>query len=101
MPVTDLRRLYEAEVGELSRIAEEMTRSGEDREAVARAVHARRLAIAVKYKALTDEPLRSRIIQRTVAAYGNPAGPSIAFLRERGRSWDEIIESAARPGRMP
>jgi hypothetical protein len=30
--------------------------------------------------------------------YGDPLGPSIEWLRARGKSWDDIIESASRTG---
>ncbi|MBS7812508.1 hypothetical protein [Roseococcus pinisoli] len=90
----DLRRRYEEEVRDLGRLVDELTQAGMDRETIAR------LALATRYKDLTAEPLRSRILQRTVETYGNPAGPSIDFLRARGKSWDDIIDGATRPGRV-
>lgn len=99
--MTDLRSAYERKVQTLADMAADMRRRGVDAELVARAVHAERLEIAKAFKDLTPEPLRSKIQARTVARYGNPAGPSIDFLRAAGKSWDEIIDSASRPGSLP
>ncbi len=41
------------------------------------------------------------IHDRTVAVYGDPLGPTIEFLREQGKSWDEIIDGATRHGPLP
>lgn len=30
--------------------------------------------------------------------YGNPLGPTIEQLRAQGKTWEQIIESATRPG---
>jgi hypothetical protein len=30
--------------------------------------------------------------------HGDPLGPTIDWLRAQGKSWEEIIESAMRPG---
>ncbi len=96
-----LRDAYEQSVRALPALAIQLRQAGADDEAVARAVHAERRALALKYKALTPEPQRSRIEAHTIAAYGNPIGPDIEALRARGRSWEEITESACRPGSPP
>lgn len=96
-----LRRRYEAEVRALSATATALRIAGADSETIARRLHAKRRALAARYKALTPEPLRSRIAARTLARYGHPDGPDIDTLREMGRSWDDIIAAAARPGRFP
>ncbi|WP_246670232.1 cell wall-binding protein [Bradyrhizobium stylosanthis] len=85
----------------LAEMATDMRRRGLEAETIARAVHAERLTIAKAFKDLTPEPLRTRIRARTIAQYGNPAGPSIDFLRAVGKSWDDIIDSASRPGSLP
>jgi hypothetical protein len=79
----------------------DMRRRGVETETIARAVHAERLAIAKAFKDITLEPLRTRIQARTIAQYGNATGPSIDWLRAAGKSWDEIIDSASRPGSLP
>jgi hypothetical protein len=97
----DLREAYELSVRALPALARQLRQAGADDEAVARAVHVERRALALKYKALTPEPQRSRIEAHTIAAYGNPIGPTIEDLRARGRSWQDITESACRPGAPP
>jgi hypothetical protein len=57
--------------------------------------------LTAAFKALTPKPWRSRIEARTLAAYGDPVGPTINTLRSRGKTWDGIIESATRPGSPP
>lgn len=94
----DLRARYEQAVLGLKDQVDAMRRSGASDEAIARSVHANRLRLARTYKELTPEPYRSRIYDRTVRVYGNEDGPSIAFLRAKGKSWEAIIESATRPG---
>jgi len=99
--MNDLRSDYERKVQTLAEMAMDMRRRGLEAEAIARAVHAERLAIAKAFKDITPEPLRTRIQARTIAQYGNPVGPSIDFLRAAGKSWDDIIDSASRPGSLP
>ena len=35
---------------------------------------------------------------RNLTTYGNKLGPSVEQLREKGKSWQQIIEGAAKPG---
>jgi hypothetical protein len=93
-----LRDRYERAVRALAVKAKRMTRAGADVETVARAVHANRRALAENYKALTPEPLRSAIYNRTLSVYRNAAGPTIEYLRSQGKTWEQIIEGAVRPG---
>ncbi len=95
---TTLRARYETAVTALRERAAALRRDGVPAEAIARAVHAERLRLAARFKALTPEPYRTRIVERTIRVYGNELGPSIAFLRARGKSWEAIIDSATRPG---
>jgi hypothetical protein len=39
-----------------------------------------------------------RFEQRNIEKYGDPLGPSIDQLRKSGKTWEQIIESATRPG---
>lgn len=95
-----LRAEYERAVEAITHKVLAMRQSGIDKEAVARWAHAERQGLAQAYKDLTPEPLRSRIRERTIATYGQAAGPSIDYLRQQGKSWDQIADSAARPGRI-
>jgi hypothetical protein len=76
-----------------------MRRDDVPAEDIARDVHDARRRLSAHYKSLTPEPHRSRIVARTVRVYGSETGPTIAFLRAAGKSWEDIIESAVRPGR--
>jgi hypothetical protein len=96
-----LRTEYELSVGTLWAMAASMREAGVDVETMARAVHAERRALAIKFKALTPEPQRRLVEAHTIAAYGNPIGPEIDDLRAKGRSWEQIIASACRPGLPP
>ncbi|MBN8874643.1 MAG: hypothetical protein J0H67_17535 [Rhodospirillales bacterium] len=98
MTSPDLRTEYETCVRALRRQAEAMQREGAAPEAIARRLHAMRQQLAAAFKARTPEPLRTRIQARTVATYGSPEGPSIEALRAGGKRWEDIIESACRPG---
>ena len=94
-----LRQKYVDEVGGLKGKADEMRQSGASDEEVARAMHGERRALGEKYKDLTPEAKREEIYQRNRDKYdGDPLGPSIDFLRNKGKSWDDIAESATRSG---
>lgn len=97
----DLRARYEAAVSGVRARVIAMRQAGAPAEEIARAVHAERRSLAAQFKKQTPEPLRSLIHRRTLAVYGDPVGPTIEHLRARGRSWDDIIDSATRPGRFP
>ena len=96
-----LREDYEADVRELAARVEHLRSSGLDAEDIARTIHAERRALSTHFKSLTPEPMRTRIHDRTVAVYGDRLGPTIEYLRAQGRSWDEIIDGATRPGPLP
>ncbi|MFI1840277.1 hypothetical protein [Streptomyces olivaceoviridis] len=74
------------------------TFGGVSREDTARGLQAMRRAIGVKYKNLTPEEKRAEIFERNLRKYGDPLGPSVEWLRKRGKSWEEISDSAVRTG---
>ncbi|WP_404955685.1 hypothetical protein [Streptomyces sp. 147326] len=49
-------------------------------------------------KDITPEPLRSQIYERNLQKYGDKLGPTIDWLGARGKTWEQIIESATRTG---
>jgi len=67
-------------------------------EAIARTLHAARRSLGVEYKNLTDPTLLERIYERNLQRYGDKLGPTIEWLRNRGKTWKQINESASRPG---
>lgn len=94
----DLRQAYVDEVGGLAGREATMRSAGASSEDIARALHGERRALGVKYKDLTPEPKLSEIYERNLEKYGDRLGPSIEYLRGRGKSWEDIIEAAKRPG---
>jgi len=96
-----LRARYEQQVRALARQADDLRAAGLAAGEIARGLHAERRDLSARYKALTPEPLRSRIAARSIAIHGDPDGPSIDSLRAAGKSWDQIAEAAACPGRFP
>jgi len=80
-------------------MAEALRAGGADSETIARMLHAERRAIGERFKDLTPPDIRARIYERNLAKYGDKLGPSIDWLRTQGKkSWEQIIESAARAG---
>lgn len=98
MSIVELRSQYEEAVLALRSQVVTMRNGGLSSEAIARVVHAERRRLAAVFKERTPEPLRSRISIRTISLYGDPAGPTVEYLRADGKSWENIIESATRPG---
>jgi hypothetical protein len=97
-PLPKLRQEYIAKVEALARQRDAMRAAGEKPETIARTLHAKRRALGVEYKDMTPEPLRGEIYARNTMKYGDPLGPSIEWLRSHGKSWEDIIQSATKPG---
>jgi hypothetical protein len=85
----------------LRRQVAKMRGAGRSPEDVARNVHLERRQLAAHFKERTPEPLRSMIYHRTFGVYGDAMGPTIERLRAEDKSWDDIIDSATRPGLLP
>jgi RHS repeat-associated protein len=94
----ELRRQYEGAVEALGARVPGMRQAGMSSEQIARALHAERNALKVEYRKLSPADDVRRFEARNMERYGDPLGPSIEQLRAAGKSWDDIIESAARPG---
>jgi RHS repeat-associated protein len=97
-PGPALRQAYEAEVKGISSWVKAMRGQGATSEEIARTVHLQRRLLGVKYKDLTPPKLLETIYKRNMERYGDKLGPSVDWLRGKGKSWDDIIESASRPG---
>lgn len=93
-----LRAAYVKEVEGLSSIASKMRTGGSSSEEIARTLHGLRRELGVKYKSLTPDNVLQQIYQRNLQKYGDKLGPSIDYLRQQGKSWDDIINSATRTG---
>ena len=97
-PKPMLRQQYEAAVSKLAEKAHAMRGKGASPERIARLLHSERRALGVKFKDLTPPDKLTEIYARNLQRYGDKLGPSIDWLRARGKTWDQIIESASRPG---
>lgn len=93
-----LRAAYVKEVEGLSSIVSKMRAGGSSSEEIARALHGLRRELGVKYKSLTPDNVLQQIYQRNLKKYGDKLGPTIDYLRQQGKSWDDIIDSAIRTG---
>jgi hypothetical protein len=93
--------LRQAYVDDVASIADEVAawqKAGADPELIAREAWANRRALGIQYKNITPADELARIQARNLKKYGDPLGPSIEWLRSRGRTWEQIIESATRTG---
>ena len=88
----DLRADYERLVWDLSTYASDLRRMSLAPEAIARQLHAARRALVLRFKAMTPEPTRRLLCDRTMRLYGDCDGPTIDYLRAQGKTGDQIIE---------
>lgn len=93
-----LRQEYVKEVWRLENTANAMLKDGANPEAVARTVSEARRSLGVKYKDLTPQKELSEIYTRNLETYGDKLGPTVDYLRKKGKSWEEIIKSSSRVG---
>ena len=93
-----IRERYVESVSGLADKVPGMRKAGMSSEEIARALQAERRALGEKYKDITDPARRQEIYARNLETYGDELGPTIDFLRNQGKSWEDIIESASRPG---
>ncbi len=94
-----LRRIYENKVKGLTLEAQEMKAAGKDAETIARTLHGKRRQLGIDYKDLTPPDMLKTVFERNMRDYGDKWGPSIEYLRTvKGKTWEQIIESACRPG---
>ena len=93
-----LRTQYEAEVRLLEDVGLNARAAGQTTEATASMLNAERNALKLKYRQFSPADQVKVFEQRNIEKYGNPVGPTVEQLRAQGRTWEDIIESAARPG---
>lgn len=61
-------------------------------------IHQIRRKLGLQYKDLTAPDKLAGIYERNMRVYGDKLGPSIDWLRGKGKSWEQITESASRSG---
>ncbi|SUA91054.1 Uncharacterised protein [Pandoraea pulmonicola] len=95
----DVRRIaYEADSRSLSNTVDKMRVSGSSEEAVARWAVDERNALKLQYRDISPPEFVAAVEARNVEKYGNKLGPTVEQLRQKGLSWTEIANAAARPG---
>jgi RHS repeat-associated protein len=93
-----LRQAYEQAVRDLGNRLNDLRRAGKDPEAIARELSQTRRALGEKFKDMTPANFREKIYQRNLKDYGDPLGPTVDYLRAKGKTWEQIAESACRSG---
>jgi hypothetical protein len=93
-----LRQQYVDAVSGLAQKGSSMRASGSSAEEIARTLHAERRALGEQFKSLTPPEKLAEIYERNIQKYGDKLGPSIDWLRNENKSWDQIINSASRAG---
>ncbi|APW40064.1 hypothetical protein RD110_25035 [Rhodoferax koreense] len=101
MPQSDLRQAYEAAVAALGDEVAAMLADGASEEQAARLAVARRNLLKQQWRDHTPPEVLARIEARSLAQYGHVLGPTVEQLRAAGKSWREILRSAAKPGGGP
>jgi hypothetical protein len=97
----DLRLAYEHAVAELGTEVASKLAAGLPPEQVARWAAGERDRLKQFYRDKTPADALAMIEARSLAQYGNSAGPSVEQLRAGGKSWTDIATSAGRPGKQP
>jgi hypothetical protein len=95
----DVRPQYESAVIALGLAAAQLLTSGSSEEKVARWAVEQRNQLKLSYRHLTPSDALAKLEAWTLLRYGNVLGPSVDQLRSAGKSWAEIIDAAARPGK--
>ena len=98
---TGLRTQYESAVTELQQITSSMLSAGMIAEDVARWAVPQRNRIKREFRAQTPSHALAAIEAWTLARYGHVLGPTVEQLRASGKSWEEIVAAASRPGKTP
>jgi RHS repeat-associated protein len=93
-----VRAAYEAEVRALEDQGLAARAAGQDAETTARQLVDARNALKVAARAQSPADAVAQMEARNMAKYGNPVGPTADQLHAAGKTWEQIIESASRPG---
>ena len=97
IPKANLRLEYEQASRDLFTQAQRMQAAGMSEEQVARWAVDRRNQLKIEYRELTPPEMLSNVEARNIRLYGNPMGPSVDQLLAKGKTWQEIIQGAAKP----
>jgi hypothetical protein len=92
------RASYESEVRAIKDQAGKMIQDGYSLKEASEWASNQRMQLGIKYKNLTPPELLADIYKRNIEKYGNQFGPSVEDLLRQGKTYEEIIDSAATPG---
>lgn len=94
-----VRSLYVQEVRNcIPSVVKQLRSEGYPQDAVAKAAHQLRREIGQEYKSLSSHEAQLEIRHRNLMKYGDPLGPTVAYLRAKGLSWYDITSGASRVG---
>jgi hypothetical protein len=96
--VPELRQQYTKEVRELEGLGLSARAAGQNPETTARMLCSERNALKDKYREQSPPDAVKIFEQRNIQKYGDAIGPTVEQLNAQGKSWEQIIDSAARPG---
>ena len=89
---------YEEEVRSLSNLVDELRVQGNSSEEIARTMNVHRNQLKLNYRKQTSPGLVKIFEQRNIEKYGNSIGPTAEQLKQSGKTWEDIIKSATKPG---
>ena len=95
-PIANLRMEYVNEVQSISSHTQRMLSQGKTEEEVAVWAINERNELKVKYRGDTPPEKLREIELRNIEKYGNALGPTAHYLRQKGKTWKEIIDSASK-----
>lgn len=93
-----LRQNYVRAVYELKKTINRMRASGTDLEEIAKHAYEARTNLKIEYRKFTPPELLETINDRNMNKYGNPMGPTFDDLINKGKTFEQIIDSATRAG---
>ncbi|WP_239689852.1 DUF6861 domain-containing protein [Pseudomonas syringae] len=93
-----LRQNYVRAVYELKKTINRMRASGMDLEEIAKHAYEARANLKIEYRAFTPPELLETINARNMSKYGNSIGPTFEDLINKGKTFEQIIDSATRAG---
>jgi len=92
-----IRVQYMQRVRALSKLADQMRKNGKSSEEIAKVLNKKRRALGRLFKNATDPKTQQNAFARNLKEYGDKWGPTWQYLKKQGKSWEDIIESSARP----
>ena len=93
-----LRQKYVQDVYQLKKEVNLMKELGHSPEDIARYASKRRNEIKKPILEVTPKEFLEKIKKRNFLKYKNETGPTIEQLREKGKTWEQIIDGATRAG---